>query len=135
MMFFVNMSLEIITVVKGQRAYRAREVHCTRSPWTARIEVHAIDVLLQTIGVQVHVIAKRTPHVRVGVQFPPFRRRADARRRARGRVDVTLGYVVGQFVLGEKRLATYLAHRLRSQRHCAPGREKTSGPKRAGGGR
>lgn len=28
-------------------------------------------------------------------------------------------YMIGEFVFGQKRFATYLAHRLRSQRHCS----------------
>lgn len=122
MVFFVNVSLEIITVVESQRAYGAGEVHGAGSTGTAGIEMHAVDVLLQTVGVQVHVVAERTTDVGVGVQFPSFRRRADAGRRAGGRVYVTFGYVVGQLVLGEKRFAAYLADRLRSQRHsCVAG--------------
>lgn len=120
-MLFVDVGLEIITMVEGQRANGAREVHRAVLPWAARVEVHAIDVLLQTIGVQVHVIAERTPHVGVGVQFPALGRRTDARRRARGRrVHVPLGYVVRQLVLGQKRLAAYLAHRLRPRRRHRP---------------
>lgn len=115
--FFVNVSLEIITMVESQRAYGAGKVHGAGSSGAAGVEVHAVDVLLQTVGVQVHVVAQRTTDVGVGVEFPSFRRRADAGRRAGGRVYVTFGYVVGQFVLGEERLATYLAYRLRSERH------------------
>lgn len=115
--FFVYVSFKIITVVKRQWAYRAREVYCSRSPGTARVKVHAIDVLLQTVGVQVNVIAERTPDVRVGVQFPTFGRRTDAWRWARGGVDVSFRYMVGEFVFCQKRFAAYLAHRLRSQRH------------------
>lgn len=124
-MLFINVGLKIITMVKSQWAYRAREVHRTVLPRATWIEVHAIDVLLQTIGVQVHIIAERTPHVRVGVQFPSLRRRTDARGRARGRrMYMPLGYVVRQLVLGQKRFTAYFAHRLRSRRH-RPARART----------
>lgn len=121
MVFFVYVSFEIITVVKRQWAYRAGEVYCSRSPGTARVKMHAVDVLLQTVGVQVHVIAERTPDVRVGVQFPALGRRTDAWRWARGGVDVPFRYMVGEFVFRQKRFAAYLAHRLRSQRHFSAG--------------
>lgn len=49
--FFINVSFEIITVIERQWAYRTREVYSTRTPWTAWVKVHAINVLLQTIGV------------------------------------------------------------------------------------
>lgn len=106
-------------MVEGQWAYRAWEIYSARAPRTARIEVHAVDVLLQTVGVQVHVVAERTPDVGVRVQFPALGRGTDAWRRARGRVDVPLGYVVRQFVLRQKRFAAYLADRLRSRRHSS----------------
>jgi len=115
--FFIYVSFKIITVIKRQWAYRAREVYCSWSPGTARIEVHAIDVLLQTVGVQVYIIAERTPDVRVSVQFPALGRRTDAWRWARGGVDVSFRYMVGEFVFCQKRFAAYLANRLRSQRH------------------
>lgn len=119
MVFLVNVGLETITVVEGQWAYRAREIYSAGAPRTARIEVHAVDVLLQTVGVQVHVVAERTPDVGVRVQFSALGRGTDARRRARGRVDVPLGYVVRQFVLRQKKFAANLADRLRSRRHSS----------------
>lgn len=116
-MFFINMRLETITMVESQWAYRAREVYSARSSRTTRIEVHAINVLLQTVSVQVHVITERTPDIRVCVQFPSFRRRTDTRRWAGGRMYVSLCYVIRQFVFGQKRFTAYLTHCLRSQRH------------------
>lgn len=121
MVFFVYVSLKIITVVKRQWTYRAREVYSAWSPGTAGIKMHAIDVLLQTVSVQVYIIAERTPDVRVSVQFPALGRRTNAWRWARRGVDVSFCYMVGQFVFRQKRFAAYLAHSLRSQRHCSTG--------------
>lgn len=114
LVFFGDVRLQTVAMVESQRADRAREIHGAGSPRAARIEVHAVDVLLQPVRVQIHVIAQRTPDVRVGVHLPPFGRRTDARRRARRRMYVPFGDVIGQFVFGQKRLAAYFAHGLGS---------------------